>query len=286
MSSSDFKSFFKNRRLLIATKHQKEIVLMPLLKKELGVKCIVPENFDTDLLGTFTGEIERTEDPVTTLRKKCKTAMHLYGFDLAIASEGSFGPHPNLYFVPADDEWIILIDLKNKIEILAREISTETNYNSTAIHSEKELLEFAQKICFPSHKLILRARRKGGEKIVKDLQDIESMLETFKRLKKEFDDLSVETDMRAMNNPTRMKIIKKACENLIQDIKSCCPHCGIPGFQVKESESGLPCSLCGSPTRSILKIFKRCMQCNHSVEIKFPKGQQHEDPMYCDYCNP
>ena len=33
---------------------------------ELGVKCFVAENFDTDLLGTFTGEVERKDDPITT----------------------------------------------------------------------------------------------------------------------------------------------------------------------------------------------------------------------------
>jgi hypothetical protein len=48
---------FKNRRLLIATKHEKEKVIA-LLEKN-GVICFVNENFDTDLLGTFTGEIER-----------------------------------------------------------------------------------------------------------------------------------------------------------------------------------------------------------------------------------
>ena len=50
---------FKGRRLLIATKHQKEKVIVPLLEMELGVKCFVPEYFDPDVLGTFTGEVER-----------------------------------------------------------------------------------------------------------------------------------------------------------------------------------------------------------------------------------
>ena len=81
---------FNGRRLLIVTKHQKEKVIAPLLEKELGVKCMVTENFDTDVLGTFTGEIERVHDPVTTARNKCHMAMELSDCDLAIASEGSF----------------------------------------------------------------------------------------------------------------------------------------------------------------------------------------------------
>ena len=66
---------FKNRNLVIATKHGKELVIAPILEKELGVKCFLPLNFDSDELGTFTGEIEREDDPITTARKKCLKAM-------------------------------------------------------------------------------------------------------------------------------------------------------------------------------------------------------------------
>jgi hypothetical protein len=44
---------FPGRKLLIASKHQKEEVIAPLLEKALEVTCIVPANFDTDELGTF-----------------------------------------------------------------------------------------------------------------------------------------------------------------------------------------------------------------------------------------
>jgi len=115
---------FKGRTLLIASKHEKEKVITPILEKVLGVKCIVAKNFDTDELGTFTGEIERTDDPITTVRKKCQLAMEVSNCDMAIASEGSFGPHPSVFFVSADDEFLIFIDKKNGLEIIARELST------------------------------------------------------------------------------------------------------------------------------------------------------------------
>ena len=118
-----YKQIFKGRKLLIATKHEKEKVIAPILEKELGVKCFVVKNFDTDKLGTFTGEIDRIDDPITTVRNKCIMAMELMNCDLAIASEGSFGAHPTIYFVPADDEFLIFIDKKNGLEIIAREIS-------------------------------------------------------------------------------------------------------------------------------------------------------------------
>ncbi|MFM8711078.1 MAG: DUF6671 family protein, partial [Sphingomonadales bacterium] len=87
---------FTGRKLLIATKHKKEIVLSPLLEAALGVHCFTDDRLDTDLLGTFTGEIERLDDPLTTARKKCEQGMALTGCDLAVASEGSFGAHPSL----------------------------------------------------------------------------------------------------------------------------------------------------------------------------------------------
>ena len=78
----------KGRTLVIATKHHKEKVIAPLLERELGVNCIVAQNFDSDILGTFTGEVERFFDALTTAKNKCLMAMESNNCDLAIASEG------------------------------------------------------------------------------------------------------------------------------------------------------------------------------------------------------
>jgi hypothetical protein len=45
---------FRNRRLIIATKHKKEAVVAPLLQEKLGVRCFVDDEFDTDAFGTFS----------------------------------------------------------------------------------------------------------------------------------------------------------------------------------------------------------------------------------------
>ena len=58
---------FNERKLLIATKHGKEKVIAPIIEKALSVSCHTANNFDTDLLGTFTGEVERTQDPLVIL---------------------------------------------------------------------------------------------------------------------------------------------------------------------------------------------------------------------------
>ncbi|SMD43955.1 hypothetical protein SAMN00777080_2568 [Aquiflexum balticum DSM 16537] len=277
---------FENRKLIIATKHRKESVIAPILERELGVRCFVDETFDTDLLGTFTGEVERQLDPISTAREKCLQAMKINDCELGIASEGSFGPHPSLFFVSADDEFLIFIDKKNNLEIIARELSTETNFNGKELITENELLDFAQSIGFPAHGLILRQSKNDISEIHKGITDPEILKTTFENLRSNHHAVYVETDMRAMYNPTRMEVIKKAAEKLVEKIKSACPVCQMPGFVIAQAKKGLECSLCGSPTNSTLSYLYQCQHCNFTKEEMYPNKKTAEDPMYCDYCNP
>lgn len=277
---------FNNRKLVIATKHEKEIVIAPLLEKELGVKCVVARNFDTDVLGTFTGEVERIDDPITTARNKCLMAMELNNADLAIASEGSFGVHPSIFFVSADDELLLFLDKKNDLEIIARELSTDTNFNGEEIKSEKQLIDFATKVNFPSHALIIRKAKNDFTEIAKGIADWETLIKTFHQFIAKYGTSFFETDMRAMYNPTRMKVIEKATQKLIDKINVCCPECNTPGFGITSAKKGLPCVQCNFPTSSILSYFYTCQKCSYSKEEMYPNKKITEDPMYCDVCNP
>ena len=277
---------FQGRKVIIATKHQKESVIAPILEKELGVTCFTDETFDTDILGTFTGEVERELDPISTAREKCLRAMKLNNCNLGIASEGSFGPHPTMFFINADDVFLIFIDTLNNLEVIVRELSTSTNFNGRQIQSEKELLEFAEDIGFPEHGLILRKSKDENTEIRKGITDIESLKKSFGQLHAKYKSVYAETDMRAMYNPTRMEVIKKATEKLVQKIKSACPQCQIPGFGITDVKKGLECSLCGLPTNSILSYIYACQHCQFTKEEMYPSKKTTEDPMYCDYCNP
>jgi len=277
---------FKGRNLLIATKHEKEKVIAPILEKELGVKCFLVSELDTDELGTFTGEVERKDDPITTARKKCLMAMELANCDLAIASEGSFGSHPTIFFAHANDEFLLFLDRKNNLEINARELSLETNFNGSLINNEKELQEFAAKASFPSHGLILRKSKEDLVGIVKGIIDEEQLNKAFNTLINEYGTVYVETDMRALYNPTRMKVIEKATFKLAKKIKSLCPKCDTPGFGIIYSREGLPCQQCHFPTRSTLSYVYSCQKCSYTKEEQYPNGKLKEDPMYCDICNP
>ncbi len=277
---------FKGRNLLIATKHDKEKVIAPILEKELGVKCFVPTNFDTDELGTFTGEIDRKDDPITTARNKCLMAMELVHCDLAVASEGSFGPHPSLYFIPANEEFLLFLDTKNGLEIVVREISTDTNFNGSEIRTEKELHEFAENSNFPSHGLIIRKLKDDFGDIVKGITDIDILNNTFQAFISMYGMAHVETDMRAMYNPTRMKVIEKATIKLADKINTLCPDCKMPGFGITEAKQGLPCENCNFPTQGTLSHIYSCQKCAYSNEKRFPHNKQFEEPAYCNICNP
>ena len=45
---------FKNRKLLIASMHQKDHVIAPLLEKIYGIRSFINTELNTDLRGTFS----------------------------------------------------------------------------------------------------------------------------------------------------------------------------------------------------------------------------------------
>ncbi len=277
---------FENRELLIATKHQKEKVIAPAFKQAFGIKTIVPKDFDTDQFGTFSGEVERKKSPLETAKAKALAALAKSNQQLVIASEGSFGPHPNIPFIACDEEFLVLIDQKNGLEISASSLSMETNYASEEVKNSSSLLTFAEKVNFPSHALILKANDGKQLKVVKGIGSEIKLLSEFEELRSISETVRVETDMRAIFNPSRMKVIAKTTDLLIEKLKSCCPNCTQPGFWVKEKKSGLPCALCGNPTRSIKSEIWACENCDFKEERKDPRGKTEEDPTYCDFCNP
>lgn len=279
-------NLFKGRKLLIATKHEKEKVIAPILEAELGVKCFISSDFDTDELGTFTGEIERKHNPITTARNKCLKAMELTNADLALASEGSFGNHPSIFFASANEEILILYDKKNDFEIIVKELSKDTNFQAAEINTEHELKSFITNAKFPSHGLILRKSKDDFNEIVKGIIHPAALQKSVDHFIATYGKVYIETDMRAMYNPTRMNVIEEAAIKLANKINSLCPQCNFPGFGVTDFIKGLPCDLCKWPTKGTLSYVYTCQKCSFSKEEKYPNNKTTENPMYCDYCNP
>ena len=278
--------FFEGRHLLIASMHQKEQVLQPLMEASLKVTVSVANCLNTDLLGTFSGEVARIADPLTTVRKKCELALDLTDCDLALASEGSFGAHPAAFFLPANEEWLLLLDRKNGLEIHARHLSLETNFSGQEFHNLEELDAFASKVGFPSHGLMLRRSKDDLAGLLKGITDPEQLRTAAILLLKTQGYGFVETDMRALFNPSRMQVIEETAQLLVQKLNSFCPSCQLPGFAVTAAEPGLPCSLCGTPSSAALAHLLVCNHCQHQEKVLFPHGKKTENPQYCQVCNP
>lgn len=266
--------------------HHKEQVMAPILEKGLGVICTTPKDFDTDSFGTFSGEITRVSDALTVARQKCLAAIVATDCDLAVASEGSFGPHPSAYFATADDELVVLIDRLHNLEIIGRAVSFKTNFAGKVVESEKDLLDFASQVDFPTHGLILRSSKESTEGMVKGILSEKVLLESFHTIQSKYHSVFVETDMRALYNPTRMEIISMATKKLVQNVQSLCPECQTPGFTITDVKIGLPCSWCGSATSSVLSHIYSCKKCCYTQEDWYPKHKKTEDPGFCNYCNP
>ena len=230
--------------------------------------------------------MERKGDALTVLRTKCLTAMERNQCDLAVASEGSFGPHPELFFVPSDEELMILIDRKNNLEIKARLVSLDTNFTGRFVRTDEELRAFLRSVQFPGHAVILRKNRDESADIFKGITDEVAAIRLFGLLREKYGEAFAETDMRAMHNPTRIKLIGQLTEKLVRLAQCLCPSCGRPGFDVIEVVPGLPCERCFMPTRAALEYIYQCAGCLYTEKKLYPGKARFQNPMYCDYCNP
>jgi hypothetical protein len=273
-------------KLLIATKHGKEAVFTPELIQPLGFTLAEAIELDTDQFGTFSGEVERKGSVLDTLRKKCDLARKLSGHQFIVASEGSFGPHPMFPMVHFFEEYMLFKDYVSGDEIISKHTGTETNLAHFTYTEPKALQAFLDRVGFPEHAVILSGSDANGNKrCIKGIQSIEVLKNNLDTWTKTHTGLTVETDMRAHLNPTRMRAIQTCAMKLIERIGTCCPSCSKPGFGVTSTESGLPCLSCGLPTSSMLSKVYSCIACSYSEKRK-RKDKQFEDPMYCNFCNP
>jgi hypothetical protein len=263
--------------------HGKEQVLAPLLEPVLGFHLVVPDRFDTDQFGTFTGEVERPAPQLATARLKAQAVLAATGGDLALASEGAFGPHPELPLVPANVEMLLLLDVRQGWEVTAQYLTPDTNFAQQTVTDWPQAEAFAQRAGFPSHGLIARPLPSG--QVVKGITEtaaLQQILANFWATGPA--SVQLETDMRAMHNPTRQRAIAEAAGHLLARLASRCPRCGTPGFGPGQPLPGLPCGWCGLPTRLPLAHVRTCARCGYSDQVA--AAQPTADPAYCEFCNP
>jgi hypothetical protein len=282
----DNKHPFSGESVFFVTKHSKEKVLAPLLEK-LGLKCVVPD-VDTDMFGTFSGEVDRVGGVRETLRRKTSAiAQTNPAARFVLASEGSFGPHPFIGFVQSDHEALLFVDRKLNTEIYVEEISTETNHAEIEFGLGDDLQTFLTQIGFPEHGLIVKPKNRS-DIVFKNLQTLQSVEQAILEGIRTSTDSKVilSTDMRANFNPTRMKVIEKVGLKLIETLNSLCPDCQTPGFAISKGVPGLPCEECGEPSRIAKDVLWSCVKCAHSEQKARPDGVIAISASDCEFCNP
>jgi hypothetical protein len=283
----DNKIEFRDRLAIIATMHRKELAIAPILQTSLGIRSIIPQDFNSDLFGTFTRDIDRSANQIETAKLKAERALELIDADLAIASEGSFFPHP-IFGIPYNREIVLLLDKKYNFSVYGESLSTDTNFRHQVVSSYEQAYEFALKIGFPDHGIVLMedAHTSAKEAIHKGINSEDVLRELVNQLLRRSPQIHIETDMRSHYNPTRTKNIVKATDDLVRKLQQLCPNCNFVNFDVVESLKGLRCELCGFPTQVTRAHLYQCDRCDFKQEILFPNGIQFADPMYCSYCNP
>lgn len=264
-------------------------MIAPILEQELGLQISVPVDLDTDQFGTFTREIARAGDQLNAARLKAQNALTLTGATLALASEGAFGPHPLFPYVPYNREIVLLLDTDHDLEVVGEAISTETNFCHELIETLEQAQEFADHVGFPEHGLVVMPDLARGQgEIVKGITTADQLAKAVAIALQHSSTgkIQIETDMRAMYNPTRMRVIEQATRDLVRKLQQACPVCDRPGFDIVDRRPGLPCALCHSPTELIRSVIYRCQACNTQQEVLFPNGAETADPAQCSYCNP
>lgn len=270
---------YDGQRAALATQHRKEAVIAAAFAAHTGLDVVVPQDIDTDSLGTFTGEVPRPAPMQETARRKAMMGIERLGLEIGIASEGGFGPHPAIPFLAAGREMIIFIDRTRGLHVAEERLSEATNFASLDVTTDADVEGFLDRIGFPAHGLILRT---DGE-IFKGIQDRGRLDECLRSAKAP---VRLETDMRAHMNPTRMAEIAKLAETLARRIATPCPSCAAPGFGVVRSEHGLPCEDCEAPTGLVRALVKGCTLCRHEEITPRPDGRMNATPAHCPECNP
>lgn len=282
-------SRYRGRVAALATKHAKERALAWPLGSGLGLSLRVPADMDTDMLGTFTGEIPREGTPAEVVRRKARLGMAEAKLPIGIASEGSFGPHPMMPFLPSDFEVLVFVDDDEGFAVSEEVVTTETNYARQRCTNPDEALSFATRVRFPSHALIVRpAGNPAPELIRKGVSEPEALRLAVRQAIDASPEraASVETDMRAHANPTRMRVIRHLSARLARRLRTHCPRCACPGFGKTGSEFGLPCAECGEPTEMTLYEIHTCSRCAERSHRPRTDGQTFAPPQHCPFCNP
>jgi hypothetical protein len=239
---------YRNRQAVLATKHHKEKAIAGPMRDALGLSVVVPPGLDTDLLGTFSGEVERQGTPSAVVVRKARFGMAEAGLALGIASEGSFRPHAELAFAVGCHELMAFVDDEDELVVVEELFTLDTNFANAKARTPEDLSDFIGRVGFPDHALIavpndriqidhddrvrLVLEDVPEQQLFKGLADHAALAQAVAQCAALSTDglVHVETDMRAHLNPTRMHTIATLALRLARRLATPCPACGSPGW--------------------------------------------------------
>ena len=264
-------SAYEGSCIVLSTKHAKSGALSAPFWQTLKASMI-EYPVDTDALGTFPSKGSRAGNTIECARRKCQLSLRRLGEKVrfALASEGSFGPHPFLPGRASDFEVLYFIDREHGFQLHLSCLSAKTNFAMRAVGSMDELKTFAAKALFPAHGLILRPNRGDDRELVFKGVDSDEALETaFRESVKHSADRKawVETDMRAMFNPTRMKVIAELGGGLAERLAALCPKCRTPGWGRVLLQPGMECGDFEGGVAVGDSEVHGCVKCGHEERL-------------------
>lgn len=284
---------YSDSSIVVATMHEKEKVIGPVLNSYLRATVVVP-NINTDSLGTFCGHIKRKDNALETAIDKALKGINEALLTLGVANEGSFFNDSITLIGIVNHEVMVFIDTQRELKIVEEMVSYDTNFARYEIKSnqfeyESDFKEFLVKSRFDSHALIVYGlENKEVVESAKGITSYEVLVDKVKKLLSlGLNDIIVETDMRAHCNPTRMKNIEQLAKKLIKRVVSLCVECNTPGFGITELVPGLPCHLCNNPTDLIKEEKYGCLKCNYKETKLYSRNPRYyAEPYECSICNP
>ena len=265
--------------LALLTQHNKACAIGPALEAA-DFAVFTVDGFDTDSLGTFTGETARRGGQVDAAVVKAQKACELSGERYGLGSEGSFGPDPYAGIAPWAIEVLVWWDAKDKRAVQAMVQGGATHFAQCTVSSWQDAQAFALEVQFPSHGIIVG--KPGTPYFSKEILDLPALQ---RRVTEGLvtGPVWLETDMRAHRNPTRMAMIALCAKRLADLLQRPCPGCAHIGFGHESPLVGALCSQCGLPTLAMRAKRIQCGVCNFSSEEVV---QATVSPSRCERCNP
>jgi hypothetical protein len=265
------------------TMHDKGRLIAPAFKEILELK-IEEVDVDTDVLGTFSGEVERVGTPLETAIKKARLGIDATGIPYAVASEGSVGPDPLVPFINANIEIMVFIDDELGIKVHSTHKSNDILAFTTDT-TKTDLQKLLTKFDFPNHALIVKPKiGTGAIKGIRNLLDLEKAIAQSRAASTDGEAI-IESDLRAMSSPSRQRNISAAGLKLAQRLAQICPECSIPGWGLTTYIKGVECSECGELSQeAVRQEVLGCVACEFTalgavINLTL-------DPSRCMSCNP